>query len=261
MKKDKKHGFTLVELICAIVILGLLITMSVIAVTKTIEKSKVDSKLAQEKLLNKACESYIYDNKDKAPKAIGDSVNIDLKTLKDKHYLTEDIKNSNNESCMDNSYIRVYKLNKREYTYLPYLYCGKDKVKEVEEVVEPDIKILFIDGNDENNNNLIFNNINESRIYIEITGGEDSFGRQIEIDTYEITISMRTKNNHDLVDYYSSGIINANKRYVYTLDNKINNYVNATDATAISVKVRAINTLGGVNETTSVAQVNTNNGN
>ncbi len=261
MKKDKKHGFTLVELICAIVILGLLITMSVIAVTKTIEKSKVDSKLAQEKLLNKACESYIYDNKDKAPKAIGDSVNIDLKTLKDKHYLTEYIKNSNNESCMNNSYIRVYKLNKREYTYLPYLYCGKDKVKEVEEVVEPDIKILFIDGNDENNNNLIFNNINESRIYIEINGGEDSFGRQIEIDTYEITISMRTKNNPDLVDYYSSGVVNANKRYVYTLDNKINNYVNATDATAISVKVRAINTLGGVNETTSVAQVNTNNGN
>lgn len=261
MKKDKRHGFTLIELICAIVILGLLITMSVIAVTKTIEKSKVDSKLAQEKLLNKACESYIFDNKDKAPKAIGDSVNIDLKTLKDKHYLTEDIKNSNNESCMTNSYIRVYKLNKREYTYLPYLYCGKDKVNEVEKLPEPDVKILFIDGNDENNNNLIFNNIDESRIYLEINGGEDSFGRQIEIDTYEITILMRTKNNSDLVEYYSSGVINANKRYTYTIDNKINNYVNANEATTISVRVRAVNILGGVSETTSVAQASINNGN
>lgn len=261
MKKNKKHGFTLVELICAVVILGLLITMSIIAVTKTIEKSRVDSKLTQEKILNKACESYIDDNKDKAPKAIGDSVNISLKTLKDKNYFSEDIKNSNNESCMKDSYVRVYKLNKKEYTYLPYLYCGKDKVPEIEELVEPSIKVLFIDGNDENNNNLIFNNIDESRIYIEITGGEDNFGRQIEIDTYEINISMRTKTNPELVEYYSSGVINANKRYTYTIDKKINNYINASDATTISVKVRVANTLGGVSEVTSIAQANINNGN
>ncbi len=261
MKKNKKHGFTLVELICAIIILGLLITMSIIAVNNTIEKSRVDNKLTQEKLLIKACESYIFDNKDKAPKAIGDSVNISLKSLKDKHYLTEDIKNSNNESCMINSYIRVYKLNNREYTYLPYLYCGKDNVNGIEEIPSPSVKILYIDGNDENNNNLIFNNINESRIYIEINGGEDTFGRKIEIDTYEITISMRTKTNTDLVEYYSSGVINANKRYTYTLDNKINNYVNATDATSISVTVRSVNTLGGINEVTSIAQANINNGN
>lgn len=262
MKKNKRHGFTLVELICVIVIIGLLITMSIIAVTKTINKSKVDSKLAQEKILIKACESYIDDNKDKAPKAIGDSVNIDLKVLNDKHYLTEDVKNSNNESCMDNSYVRVYKLNKKKYTYLPYLYCGKDKVPEVEELVNPTAKILFIDDNDQNDNNsLIFNNINESRIYIEMNGGEDSFGRQIEINTYEINISMTTDNNPQLVNYYASGVIDANKRFTHIIDNKIMSYVNAYNATTISVTVRTTNTLGGVSEVTSVAQANVNNGN
>lgn len=261
MKRNKKHGFTLVELICIIVILSLLITMSVFAVTRMIEKSKVDSKLAQEKLINKACETYIDNNKDKAPKTIGESVNIDLKTLKDNKYLTENIYNGNKESCMENSYVRVYKLNAREYSYLPYLYCGKDEKKDVEELPKPSVKILFIDGNDENNNNLIFNNINESRIYVEITGGEDSFGRSVELDTYEMTISLRTKNHSDLVEAYSSGVISANKRYTYTLDQKINSFVDAYNATTISVTVRTKNILGGVSEVTSVAQANINKGN
>lgn len=256
MKKNKRHGFTLVELICAIVIISVLITMGIIAVTKMIEKSKVDSKLAQEELINKACETYIQDNRDKAPKTMGDIVRIKLSELKDKKYLTEDIKNPNNKNCMGNSYVRVYKLNNKEYTYLPYLYCGDDEVPSYEEVVEPSVKILFIDDNNQNNSSLIFNNINESRIYIEMTGGEDSFGRQIELDKYEMTIFMKTKTNPDLVECYSTGAVSANKRYTYTIDQKIIGYVNITDATSINVVVKATNTLGGVSEVTSIAQSN-----
>ena len=161
---------------------------------------------------------------------------------------------------MKNSYVRVYKLNTKEYTYLPYLYCGNDEIPDVEELPTPSVKILFIDGKDETSNNLIFNNIHESRFYIEMNGGEDSFGRQIELDTYEITISATTKSNPTLKEYYSSGVINANKQTTYTMDQKIVNYVKTVDATSISIVVKATNTLGGVVEVTSVAQAN-NNGN
>lgn len=256
MKKNKRHGFTLVELLCVIIIVGVLLSLSIVAVSRYIEKSKEDSKLAQEKLIIKACETYIDNNKSRAPKTVGESVNITLKELKEKRYLIDDVYNSNKESCMDNSYVRVYKLNPKEYSYLPYLYCGKDKVPEVEDLPNPSTKILFIDSNNENDNNLIFNSINESRIYIEITGGEDSFGRQIEINTYEITISMTTKDDPELKEYYSSGVINANKRYSYTIDQRITSYVNATDATSIYVVVRTTNVLGGVSEVTSSAQAN-----
>ena len=256
MKKNRRHGFTLVELLCVIIIVGVLLSLSIVAVSRYIEKSKEDSKLAQEKLIIKACETYIDNNKSKAPKTVGESVNITLKELKEKRYLIDDIVNSNKESCMENSYVRVYKLNPKEYSYLPYLYCGKDKVPEVENLPNPSTKILFIDSNNENDNNLIFNSINESRIYIEITGGVDSFGRQIEINTYEITISMTTKDDPELKEYYSSGVINANKRYTYTIDQRINSYVNAIDATSIYVVVRTTNVLGGVSEVTSSAQAN-----
>ena len=260
MKKNKRHKFSLIELICIISIVGLFITMCVVAITKIIKESRVNSKLVQEELINKACELYIKDNSEVAPKVIGDTVNVSLRVLKENKYLKEDIYNSKNESCMNDSFVRVYKLNTKEYTYLPYLYCGNEIVPEVKEMVEPIVKILFIDGKDQASNNLIFNNIHESRIYIEMTGGKDSFGRQIELNTYEISILMSTKSNPQLKEYYSSGLINANKRYTYTIDEKIMSYVNAGEATSINVVVKATNTLGGMSEVTSIAQSN-NNGN
>ena len=259
MKKNKRHKFSLIELICIILIVGLLITMGIIAVNRMLNESRINNKLAQEELINKACKLYIDNNSNVAPKVVGDTINVSFKTLKEKGYLLKDVYNSNNENCMNNSYVRVYKLNEKEYTYLPYLHCGDEKIPEVEELVTPTVRILFIDGKESTNNNLIFNNIHESRLYIEIDGGEDSFGRKIEIDTYEITIYVSTKTNPELKEYYSSGIINANKRYTYTIDKKMVNYVKVSDATSINVVVKATNTLGGVNEVTSIAQSNNRN--
>lgn len=259
MKKNKKHMISLIELICIIIIVSLLIIMGVLAIIRTIEASNENNKLLEGESLVKACSSYIDNNRDKAPKNIGEIVNIPISVLKEKGYLKADIYNSNKESCMNNSYVRVYKLNVKEYSYLPYIYCGKDKLPKIDKIIEPIVNMLFIDGNEINNNNLIFNNINESRFYIEMDGGVDTFGRQIELDSYEINIYMTTKSNPNLIKYYSSGVISANKRYTYTIDEKIMSYVNAEEATSIKVIIKVKNTLGGISEITSVAQ--SNNGN
>ena len=254
MKKNKKHGLSLIELVCIIVIVGLLVTMIVLAVIKMLEESKVNEKLVQEELINEACKSYIIKNNDKAPKIIGDSVNVKLKTLKEENYLDKAIYDANNNSCMENSYVRVYKLNPKEYTYLPYLYCGDEEVSEVESLPTPSVNILFIDSNDQDSNDLIFNNIDQSRIYIEMNGGVDNFGRQIELDTYEITIYIRTKNNSNLIEKYNSGVLSANRKTIYTIDKKVMSYINTKEATSINVVVKTTNTLGGVSEVTSIAQ-------
>ena len=98
--------------------------------------------------------------------------------------MSENVYYFNNESCVGKSYVRVYKLNNNEYSYLPYINCNNKKA--VEEIPNPSVNMLFIDSNDNSSNNLIFNNINESRIYIDMDGGVDSFGRKIEIYNYEI---------------------------------------------------------------------------
>ena len=56
---SKFKGFTLVELLCAIVILGVLITASIMAVTRVVNTAREDEEAAQEQLIIKACESYI----------------------------------------------------------------------------------------------------------------------------------------------------------------------------------------------------------
>lgn len=262
MKKNKKHKFSLVELICIIVIVALLIVMSIFTTLRTLEKNNQDNKLLQEEIIINACEKYIIKNPSEAPKAVGDSVNIYLSKLEERNYLTEDIYNFNNKTCMGESYVRVYKLNSNEYSYLPYLICHKGKKieKYIEELPNPSVDMIFIDSKDNTSNNLIFNNINESRIYIDMDGGVDSFGRKIEIYTYEINIYMRTKENSNLGLAYSSGIVDANRRFNDTIDKKVMSYVNAKDAVEIKVVVRVTNTLGGVCEVTSIAQAN-NNGN
>ena len=83
MKKNKKHGLSLIELVCVIVIVGLLVTMIVLAVIKMLEESKVNEKLAQEELINNACKLYIDNNSALAPKAVGETTKISLKDLKD----------------------------------------------------------------------------------------------------------------------------------------------------------------------------------
>lgn len=256
MKKNNKKGFTLVELLCVIVILGLLITGSVLAITKMIEHSKKKSIEVQEKLVVKACQSYVQDHREKAPKVVGESKNITLRELKEYKYLTEDIYNPNKESCMENSYVLVTRQENKELKFLPYLYCGNDSNETGMIVPEPTVKVLFIDDNNENTNNSIFNNLDASRIYIELTGGSTKNGNLISLDKYNLSISMRTKKDKELKEYYNSGPIYVSTKDTVTIDDKITKYVNAYDATSINITVTAKNVFGGVKETTSIAQIN-----
>lgn len=255
MKKNKK-GFTLVELICVIVILGLLITIAVLAISNMVEKSKKSSTLMQERIINKACESYIQENRDKAPKVIGESVNISLKELKNAKYLNDDIYDANKDSCMKDSFVLVYKRTNTDFSYLPYLYCGDEEVDNEVEIPIPTVKVLFIDDNNSNDSSLIFNNPSTSRIYVEMTGGTTKKGNTLQLDAYRIVISMRTRSNNELKEYYNSGLVHVSDKDSVTIDNKLINYVNMDDATSISVTVIAANTVGGVKEVTSSAETN-----
>ena len=246
----KNKGFTLVELLCAIVILGVLTIASVIAVTRVINTAKEDEVASQEQLLMKVCESYIQKNKEDIPKAIGTSNNISLNKLNESGFLKETIKNYNGDSCMKNSYVRVYKLSDTEYVYTPYLYCGNDKVPEIEEIYEPTIDMYFIG---DNNDKKIFDDLDNAYVYMDFTGGITKGGNPIAIDTYTFTISV--KNSYgELVDSYSSKDIYASRKNNLNLKEKIKDYVDIKDSNYISVNVRVKNVMGGVKEVTTTTQ-------
>lgn len=247
---SKFKGFTLVELLCAIVILGVLAIAAVAAVTRVVNTSKEDEEAVQEQLLIKACESYIQKQKESAPKTIGDVSYVSIKDLSNTKFLKSDILNSNGESCMRNSYVRIYKLSDTEYVYTPYLYCGKQKVDEVEEIYEPTINMYFVD---KDNDNKIFDDLENAYIYINMTGGTTKGGNLIAIDSYSFSISVKDVHGEE-IDYYNSNDIFANRKNNLNLKEKLINYVSLDNATYISIDVRIKNVIGGVKEVTTTTQ-------
>ena len=250
-------GYTLVEILAIIVIIGIIIAFSVVAVIKTIDLSRKNSLSLQEKLLKETTKTYIQENKDKAPKVVGKSVNISLKELKDKKYLTEDIYNSSKESCMKDSYVIVYKLNNKELTYLPLIYCGNEKKSELD-IPIPTVKTIFTNNNNEEDSNLIFTDLDKSKLNIKLTGGKTKGKSKIELYTYQIIISLRTKSDSVLKDYYDSGVIYVNDKDSLTINKKLTDYIKSSDITSINVTVIVTNSVGGYREVTTIAQSNIN---
>ena len=65
-----KKGFTMIELLAAIVILGILSVIAIASVTRLIDKSKKAESDTYEKVLIMAGKSYMESNKTELPKRI-----------------------------------------------------------------------------------------------------------------------------------------------------------------------------------------------
>ena len=85
--KGNKKGFTLVEILAAITILGILSTIAIVSVNKIIQSGKEKHYKTAEKNLILAGQSYVQENRSELPKTIGQKKIVYLKTLKEKKYI------------------------------------------------------------------------------------------------------------------------------------------------------------------------------
>ena len=86
MNRRLRKGFSLVELLAVIVIIGILSTVSIVAYNRYISKSRDEAYIQNRNNLVVAAKSYIQANKKQAPKAVGDSVTIKLSTLQSNNF-------------------------------------------------------------------------------------------------------------------------------------------------------------------------------
>ena len=115
MKEKNNRGFSLVELLATVVILGILSAVAIVGVNSIIKSAEKKHYDTQKNTMKMAAQSYTQDNRSSLPKTIGQSTNISLKTLQEKKYVGE-INNRQGDKCdVDKSYVKVFKYSKDEY--------------------------------------------------------------------------------------------------------------------------------------------------
>ncbi len=237
-----KKGFTLVELLAVVVILGILMTISIPAVSKWIDKGKATNLDSQKETLIMATKSYAQANRNNLPKAIGDHKTVTASELKQNNYLEKDIINGNKESCMAESKVEIYKISSNSYSYIGYVYCGKEKAVQTT-LPNPTISISFDSVLDNNNNN---QNLTNSHVTITINGGTDTDGSQLGIASYRYTIAYNnTSVAADKIELFNTEYIEAGGREEITIEKELRDYVDVNKLTNIFVSATAFNTAGG----------------
>ena len=252
--KINRKAFSLVELLAVVVILGLLAAIGIVATSSLIDRSKQDKMDSQKNTVTMSAQTYMQNNKNLVPKIIGESRIIKVSDLRASNYLTEDIKNDKGESCMEKSYVRVYKLSNSEYTYTTFLYCGDEEVPEEEIVPAPIVSAKFSDSTGEIKDELL-NNVSDAYLYIDINAASDSDiqeyknnGNEIAIDGY--TFKIFVVRDGEKTEAYNSGSLSGGQEQKIIINKKLDDYIDVTGVTQVSLEVTVINTLGGITNTT-----------
>ena len=142
MLKNKK-GFTLIEILAAVTILGILTAVAVVSVTKIIEKAKKEHYVTLENNVVSAAQSYAQQNRSVLPKTVGQKTKIQLKTLTDDKYINEVLDYSKSQCDLENSYVQVFKYSQKDYSYVPLLKCPNYKSEDNNQEIYPVITITY----------------------------------------------------------------------------------------------------------------------
>ena len=150
--KLNKNGFTMVELLATVVIIGILGTIGVVGVTKSMKSAEARYNIAQNKLFISAAQTYFTDNKTRLPMKSGISKNVTLEKLINENYIEKMIDYHKKEYKKE-SYVTVTKLGLNMYSYEGTLVASNGKEDSYKEKGEKDASVTFtVDGKDFSNN-------------------------------------------------------------------------------------------------------------
>lgn len=114
----KKKGFTLIELIVVIALLGLISAIVFPVITSTLNNSKQKAYETQKKQVIKSARQYFYENPLKLPKLVnGNTSSVSVEQLIKDGYIEDKVKDPRDNNCLT-GYIKVsVENNKYVYSY------------------------------------------------------------------------------------------------------------------------------------------------
>ena len=141
MRLNKK-GFTLVEILAAIVILGILMGLAIVSVSSILSNSKEGFYDNLEDQLILAAKSYYGDHRTLLPQNIGQERQVTVETLIKNNYLKRgSVVDYGKAECNTTaSYVSVIKSSKKDYIYSVYLKCPAYSINHKAEI-ETDLTV------------------------------------------------------------------------------------------------------------------------
>ena len=120
-----KKGFTLTEIIGAIIILGILVIIAVITFSGNMKGFREDYYINTIRTLTESGKEFFNDNRKYRPNEVLNAQTVPLSILIAQHYI-DDVKDYKGNSCSNSSYIIVIKNGKDDYAYHTCLVCPED---------------------------------------------------------------------------------------------------------------------------------------
>ncbi len=240
-----RRGFTMVELLASVAILGILSGIAITAVSAILNKAHEEYYNSQEKNLVLAAQAYYNANKTKLPKIIGKKEEVTAAILKEQNYLKEELSNYDGKPCGTNpdSFVTVFKYGQSNYSYTAYLNCGKRSAKETKKEKSPGFNVEF-PGGKKKNGKIVYEDVATSTIVIKING-DQSDTPSTRLISYSYAISYYDKTAKKYVEVFNTG--NKETREVSLTKTVDLSKYTISGSARIRVKVTATNILGNTN--------------
>lgn len=239
----KKNGFTLIEILAVITIIGVVSLIAMPVVQKNINNSKEQAYNTQIDMIEKAARDWSSENLMYLPELDGDSIHITLYTLMSLGYIEDSLINPLTDKYFDTETVITITKDKNKYKYDINVIFSNEKNS-----VDHDAPVLFLNGDyityveiNTNYNELgITSNPEGLAFYTHYYKNTNDYGN--EIDSIDVTKLGKYK-----VKYYAS---NSGKQ------SSITRYVIVRDTIAPTITVPITETIS----TTSVSSYNLKNG-
>ena len=144
MLRKNNKGFTMVEMLAAVVIMGILASIGIVSVVHLRANQKAKFNQSQTEIFRQTAKNYFTDNKSKLPTTIMSTERIYLEELIKNNYLDELLDYDKESYNIADSYVEVRKLGSGIYVYNPVLYeKGKNESIKYDDGDKPgEVKIL-----------------------------------------------------------------------------------------------------------------------
>lgn len=122
-KSKQKRGFTMIELLAVLVILGIIMVIAVPSVVGYLQGARNDYYDQLEESVKTVGQEYFSDHRSLMPRENGQIFSVDIQDLITEGYTTEILDSDGNDTCTGNVYVK--RLATADFEYHACIQCGK----------------------------------------------------------------------------------------------------------------------------------------